>query len=65
MPGFIEFTKAVFSAEERMIVPREDSSVMHGEISIGKAVIMFTDSTNHNKVFPGGMFIQIENIDEV
>ena len=62
---FIAFTKAVFNAEERMVVPREDGTIMHGEISIGKAVIMFTDSTGHYQAFPAGMFIQIENIDEV
>jgi PhnB protein len=62
---FVAFMKAVFNAQERMMVLREDGSVMHGEISIGKAVIMFTDSTGHYKSFPAGMFILIENIDEV
>ncbi len=62
---FREFVKAVFNAEERMIVPREDGSLMHGEICIGKAVIMFSDTTGHYDTFPAGMFIQIENIDEV
>lgn len=62
---FIEFTKAVFNAEEKMIVLKDDGTVLHGELSIGKAVIMFTDSTDHYKAFPAGMFIQIENIDTV
>ncbi|MFL9484400.1 VOC family protein [Chitinophagaceae bacterium LWZ2-11] len=62
---FIVFLKKVFNAQERMIVPREDGSIMHGEISIGKAVVLFTDATDEYKPFPGGMFLQVENIDEV
>lgn len=65
VPDFIDFMKAVFNAEERMIVLREDGTVLHGELGIGKAVIMFTDSTGHYKAFPAGMFILIEHIDEV
>ncbi len=63
--SFIDFMKAVFNAEERMMVLREDGTVLHGELAIGKGIIMFTDSTTHYKAFPGGMFILIKNIDEV
>lgn len=62
---FIEFMKAVFNAEERLIIPGEEGTVKHGELVIGKAVIMFTDSSGHYSAFPAGMYIQIENIDEV
>jgi PhnB protein len=62
---FIEFAKTVFNAEEKLIVPGEDGRIVHGEICIGKAVIMFTDSTDHYKPFPAGMFLLIENIDAV
>ncbi len=62
---FIEFAKAVFSAKEKMMVFREDGSVVHGELLIGRAVIMFTDAAGHYKSFPAGMFILIDKLDEV
>ncbi|MGB4774384.1 MAG: VOC family protein [Daejeonella sp.] len=61
---FLIFTKEVFNAKEEMIVPREDGSIMHAEISIGKAVIMVAEATELYKPLPCGMFIQLENIDE-
>lgn len=64
-PAFLQFTKTVFSAEERLIVPREDGSVMHGELSIGKATIMFADASETYLPFPCSMFIFVQNVDEV
>jgi len=62
---FIDFMKAVFNAEERMMVPRDGGGLQHGELVIGKAVIMFTDATGHYSHFPAGMYIQVENIDTI
>jgi uncharacterized glyoxalase superfamily protein PhnB len=62
---FIDFTKKVFNAKVELIVPRSEGVIMHGELTIGKAAIMFADATDDYKPFPSSMFILIENIDEV
>lgn len=65
-PEFLEYTKRVFGATEAMIVPGEDGrSIMHGEIKIGKAVIMFAQSSDSWKEKSAGMFIFVDNVDRV
>ena len=62
---FFEFSKAVFGAKEQLIVPGENNSIMHGEIKIKDAVIMFAQATDswHQKTC--GMFLYIEKVDDV
>jgi PhnB protein len=62
---FIEFVEKVFKGKNRLIVPREEGVIMHGEMTIGKAAIMFCDATETYKPRAAGMFILIENVDEV
>jgi len=63
-PEFLEYAKKVFGASEIMIVPGEEPrSIMHGEIKIGKAVIMFAQSTAEWKEKSAGMFIFVQNAD--
>lgn len=62
---FIEFIKAVFGAEERLRVLREDGTLMHAEFILGKATIMFAAANNTYKPFPCGMFVLREDIDVV
>lgn len=65
-PEFLEYAKKVFGATELMIVPGEDGrSIMHGEIKIGKAVIMFAQSTETWKEKSAGMFLFVEDVDRV
>lgn len=65
-PEFLEYAKKVFGATELMIVPDEDArSIMHGEIKIGKAVIMFAQSTETWKEKSAGMFLFVEDVDRV
>jgi PhnB protein len=65
-PEFLEYAKKVFGAKEMMIVPGEDArSIMHGEITIGKAAIMFAQSTDTWKEKSAGMFIFVEDVDRV
>lgn len=61
--SFLDFAKKVFNAEEKLIVPREDGSIMHAEIAIGKAIIMFAEATAVYSPFPCSMFILVENVD--
>jgi len=61
---FIEFMKNVFGATEQSIVPRSEGIIMHGEIRIADAVIMFADTTEQFSPRPAGMFIYVDNVDE-
>ncbi|MES2543699.1 MAG: VOC family protein [Bacteroidota bacterium] len=63
--AFLEFTKNVFGATEQMMVPREDQSIMHGEIKIFDAVIMFAQATANYSEKPCGMFIYIDDVDAI
>lgn len=68
IPGankFIAFIKTVFDATEQIIVPREEGVVMHGELRIKDAVIMFADVTDQFKARPAGLFIYVDDVDDV
>ena len=62
---FIDFTEKVFNAKTELIVPREEGVIMHGEITIGKAAIMFCDATAVYKPRPAGMFILVQHVEEI
>ena len=63
--AFIDYIKKVFNAKEESLHKHDDGSVMHAEFSIGKAVILFTDSKKEYKAFPGGMFLVTSQVDEL
>lgn len=60
--AFMDFMKTVFGAGEQVIVPRSEGVIMHGELRIGDAVIMFADSTDQFSPRPAGIFIYVENV---
>ena len=60
--GFIVFMKEVFGATEQRIVPRSEGVIMHGELRIGDAVIMFADATPEFAARPGGIFIYVDSV---
>lgn len=62
---FMAFMKTVFGATEQLIVPRSEGIIMHGELRIGQAVIMFADATAEFKPFPGSIFIYVDDADKV
>jgi PhnB protein len=62
---FIEFMKEVFGATEQMRVPGEEGTVMHGEIRLGETVIMLAEASLQFPAKPAGMFIYVENLQEV
>jgi len=61
---FMEFMKTVFDATEQAIVPRSEGVIMHGELRIGEAVIMFADVTEQFEARPAGIFIYVEDTDD-
>jgi PhnB protein len=62
---FIPFLEMVFKAKVEMNFPREDGSIMHAEVRIGNAVVMFTEANDDNMPFPGGMFLVTKDVDGV
>jgi PhnB protein len=63
--GFWEFAQQVFGAKEQMVMPAENGGIMHGEMKINDAVIMFANATSDWKSKPGGMFLFVEDVDAV
>lgn len=63
---FLAFTKKVFGATEQIIVPGEgERTIMHGEIKIFDAVIMFAQTPDNFSERPCGMFIYVENVTSI
>ena len=62
---FADFAKAVFGATEQLIVPTADGGIMHGELRIRNAVIMFAEASHNWKEKTAGMYIYVENVKEV
>ncbi len=68
VPGgyaFSAFMKEVFGAEEQRIVPRSEGVIMHGELRIADAVLMFADVTAEFLAKPAGMFIYVDDVKDV
>lgn len=60
---FIKFMEKVFDATEQLIVPGKDGTVMHGELRIGDAVIMFAEAGGQFNVMNAGMYLHVEDAD--
>lgn len=61
--GFKKFMETVFDATEQLIVPGKDGTVMHGELRIGDAVIMFAEAGGQFTVMNAGMYIHVDDAD--
>ena len=62
---FLEFAKDIFGATQQYLVPRSEGVIMHAELRIEDAVIMFADTTTDYPPFPAGIFLYISNADKV
>ena len=62
---FILFMEDVFNAKLRYSAPRSEGIIMHGELQIEQAVIMFCDATDDYAPRPAGMFLYVSNADEI
>lgn len=60
---FQQFMEAVFDARNQLIVRNDEGAVMHGELRIGEAVIMFAEATEQFPVMNAGIYIHVENAD--
>ncbi|WP_423148995.1 VOC family protein [Rubrolithibacter danxiaensis] len=61
--AFSDFAVTVFNAKVQLLVPGEHSKVMHGELRIGEAVVMFADATEKWKEKPSGMYLYVPDVD--
>lgn len=61
--GFLEFAKTVFAAKEQLIVPSDDDNIMHGEIRIFDAVVMFGNASENWNEKTAAMFIYVDNVE--
>lgn len=62
---FADFAKYVFGATEQLIVPAEGGKVMHGELRIFDAVIMFADAGGNWKEKTAAMYIYVTDVRKV
>ncbi len=65
--AFVEFAKNVFDADIRMIVnsENEDRKIIHGELTIGRAAIMFGGATSQWTEKTAGMFLFVDDVDKI
>jgi PhnB protein len=59
-----EFCGTVFNATIQEWVEDQDGRIMHGEIRINDAVIMFGEASENWAEKPAAMFIYVEKVDE-
>lgn len=62
---FIEFIKAVFDAEEKLIVRHPDGSLMHAEFTLNGGTILFGQASLAWPPFPAPMYLVTEKVDEL
>jgi len=68
LPGaraFLEFAQKAFGAQELLIVPKEDGSVMHAELRIDDSVIEFADANAEIPARPMPIHLYVRNVDEM
>ena len=63
--GFIAFVKAVFDAEEKLIVPKPDGTLMHAEFALNGGTILFGQANEIWPPFPAPMYLVTEKVDEL
>ncbi len=63
--AFIAFIKAVFDAEEKLIVRNPDESVMHAEFSLNGGTILLGQADDAWPPFPAPMYLVTKNVDEL
>ena len=62
---FFAFTEAVFGARLIKKKMRENGSIAHAEIIIGKSVIMATEPSDSTHYFPASMYVYVADCDKV
>jgi len=61
----IQFLKETFDAKEIFKMEGPDGSIMHAEIKIGDSMIMMGESSEKYPPVPAGMYVYVEDVDNV
>jgi uncharacterized glyoxalase superfamily protein PhnB len=61
---FMDFVKEVFNATEQLVMPADSDKIMHGELKIYDAVIMFADASDSWKEKTAAMYIHVDNVND-
>lgn len=62
---FIRFLTYVFHGEEQYNMARSEGVIAHAEVRIGSSTIMLADATEEIAPCTAGLFIYVDNADEV
>jgi PhnB protein len=63
--GFMKFIKAVFDAEEKLVVRNPDESIMHAEFTLNGGAILFGQAGETWPAFPAPMYLPTAKVDEL
>ena len=63
--AFFQFTQAAFGAKEQLLVPGPEGTVMHVEIRIGDAVIMFGQAGESWKQKTAAFYLYVPDVDRI
>jgi PhnB protein len=63
--AFAEFTKAVFGATEQELATSDAGTIMHGELRIGEAVIMFSEASEQWPEKTAAMYLHVTDVDQI
>jgi PhnB protein len=62
---FVAFIKAVFEAEEKLIVRNPDESIMHAEFIVNGGPILFGEAGGTWPPFPAPLYLATPKVDEL
>ena len=58
----MDFAKEVFDVTEQLIVPADNDKIMHGELKIHDAVIMFAGASDSGKEKTAAMYMYVNDV---
>lgn len=61
----LEFLSQAFGAKERIMLYRNDGSVMHAEVQIGDSVVMMGEPTKEFGPMPSSIYLHVSDCDAV
>lgn len=60
---FLDFMRVVFGAREQCLVT-EGEVIVHGELRIGDALILFKEASSNNEVWGSSMLVYMEDMQD-
>lgn len=63
--SFIQFIKAAFGAQEKLVVPAPGGGVAHAKIAIGDSILEMSDAHGPYKPMPCGLHLYVPDTDAV